>query len=353
MLAWAVPNECPNAESVVQRLMALGGGDAARFADAGTVRGVIVKELDEWVLVLQIAQAADTGSAASAAATTPGRVLRANDCDELANAAAVAIAIALGGSAEAREQNPKTSTPGSSRPAASAERALAATDSAGMQPRLPASSRARRSAAVAPSSPVVSSIASSASSFEAEAPAEDVGALSKSGSSSFGFVPSVELVLDSTSLGRPALGPGVQLQLRWAALGIGVYGLWLPERQIQLAQTQYVELSLLSGGLRGCYRILDAAPTIDACGSAELGALGAAGKGLLDAQRRRDPWGAATGGVLLGVDVGTSLHGGLRLEAVVPFSHERYLVNRDQLVHEVPAASARLALTLAGSFGPH
>ena len=55
--------------------------------------------------------------------------------------------------------------------------------------------------------------------------------------------------------------------------------------------------------------------------------------------------------MLLGVDLSRSLRTGARLEAVLPFSRERYLINRDLVVHEVPPASVRMALTLAGSFG--
>jgi hypothetical protein len=360
---WAVPDECPNAESMLQRLMSLGGGDARGLADAGTVRGVIVKDADEWVLVLQIVQA-DDGSRGMDATTTPGRVLRAKDCDELANAAAVAIAIALGGapkppepalpahpalrsSGEATTAKPTYSASATRAPSASATRATSA--SATRAP--PASALARAPVVAAPSPLPQSPPAPAVSSSQAEV--ADAGAARQDATSAFGVVPSVEFVFDPTSLGRAAFGPGAQLQLRWGALGLGAYGLWLPERQIPVAQTQYVELSLLSAGLRGCFRVSDTMPTIDACGGGEFGALEAAGRGLRDARRRRDPWGAATAGVLLGVDVGALLRAGVRLEAVVPFSRERYVVNRDQVIHEVPAASARLALTLAGSFGPH
>jgi hypothetical protein len=57
--------------------------------------------------------------------------------------------------------------------------------------------------------------------------------------------------------------------------------------------------------------------------------------------------------VLFGIDLGRLLRVGARLEAVLPLSHERYLVNQSDVVHEVPGASVRLGLLLAGGFGKH
>lgn len=363
IVAWAVPEECPNAQSIVQRLLTLGGGESRAFADAGTVRGAIIKDADEWVLALQIVQA---GGDEQFDELTPGRVLRAKDCDELANAAAVAIAIALGGAPE-----PPAAEPADARRTSGAARALGSqrstgSDGVGAGPSsvapppsarvvaaiVPASSRALAASADAPDSAAVEALPAAAPGGDEAALMDPGVARRRSPASSFGVVSSVELVVDTTSLGGAALGPSAQIELRWASLGIGAYGLWLPERQIAVAQAQYVELSLLSAGLRGCYRAARVAPTIDVCGGAEFGALEAEGKGLLDASRRRDPWGAATAGVLLGVELSRSLRAGARLEAVLPFSRERYLINRDLVIHEVPPASVRMALTFGGSFGP-
>jgi hypothetical protein len=351
IVAWAVPDECPNAQSIVQRLLTLGGGESHGFADAGTVRGAIVKDADEWVLALQIVQ----GGSEPFDSLTPGRVLRANDCDELANAAAVAIAIALGGAPEppAAQPSEARSTSGAAHPDGSAS----VRGAGGVSTPSSLAPSPSPVAAIAPeSSPVLAAPADVPDAPAAEAPVGEVPVTDQGvprwrSKSSFGVASSIELVLDTTSLGGAVFGPSAQIELRWGALGIGAYGLWLPQRQITVAQAQYVELSLLSGGLRGCYRAARAAPAIDVCGGAEFGALEAEGKGLLDASRRRDPWGAATAGVLLGVDLSRSLRTGARLEAVLPFSRERYLINRDLVVHEVPPASVRMALTLAGSFG--
>jgi hypothetical protein len=337
IVAWTAPSECPNAESIAQRLSALGGG--RRFADAGSVRGQVVRETSDWVLTLQIAPASATGADAAAG---PARVLRARDCDDLVEAGAVAIAIALGGGA-APPSEPSTS-PLRVRASIGPARTIAAP--ASIAPRSLASHSPAPSAAIADASPPAP-----AENREVDAATADEPAAPEDTPSTFGFAPSAGLVFDAGSLGGTALGPGVEAELHWAGFGAGVYGLWLPPRQISVASAQAVELSLLSVGLRGCYRADVTLPLIDLCAGGEFGALSAAGRGLLDASRRRDPWGAATVGALIGADLGLLLRVGARLEAVLPFSRERYLVNQNEVVHEVPAASARVGLLLAGSFG--
>ena len=106
-----------------------------------------------------------------------------------------------------------------------------------------------------------------------------------------------------------------------------------------------------AAGLRGCYRASDGLPLIDVCGGGEVGAFGAAGKGLNDSRARRDVWGATTLGVWLGVNLADRLQAGARLEAVVPLSRERYYVNRDDLIHDMSGTGLRLALSLGGTIG--
>jgi hypothetical protein len=366
IVAWAVPTECPNAESIVQRLMALGNGSAHGFA-GGAVRGEVVKESDEWVLSLQIAPGAPSGVVDAAAA--PARVLRAHDCDDLADAGAVAIAIALGGGgyeSDAPVFAPRSAPasigavhllPGLTpiAPSGVDVRSLGSGDLSSTSAGESASGKAPVAevsvAEPTAAEPAAAEPAAAEPTAADEPPEADEPTAPKEKPSKLGFAPSAGLLFDATSLGGAAFGPSAELEVRWAAFGVGAYGLWLPPREISVAAEQSVELSLLSAGLRGCYRAADALPIIDICAGSEFGALNAAGKGLVQASRRRDPWGAATGGVLLGVDLGGLLRAGARVDAVLPLLHERYLVNQNELVHEVPGASVRLALLLAGSFG--
>ena len=309
IVAWSAPPECPNAESVVQRLMSITGANAARLALAGQVRGEIRRAERDWELSLEISPSAPASGASAAA---PARVLRADHCDDLAEAAAVAIAIALGGGPE-----PEAAAP-------------------------PPPSAPKAPDAEVPLPPAAS---------EDELVDDDAEDVDGRGASPLGFVAGAEAVFDSASLGGAAFGVGAEAQLRLAELGIGAYAIGLPSYQIPVASAQYVELSLWAAGLRGCYRATDALLVLDLYAGAELGALGAAGHGLLNASMRRDAWGAATWGAHLGVDLVAHLRLGARLEAVLPLSRPRYLVNQTEVVHEVPSASVRLGVSLASTFG--
>jgi hypothetical protein len=312
IVAWSAPLECPNAEGVVQRLMSLTGANAARLAHAGAVRGEIHQAEREWVLSLEIAASAPAGGAPF---TAPARVFRAEQCDDLAEAAAVAIALALGGAPEPEAAAPPASPPPAETPAA------------GVPP-----------------------VAATSEDERADDDADDPH---QRGSTPLGFVAGAEAVFDSASLGGAAVGLGAEAQLRLAELGIAAYAIGLPSYQIPVATAQYVELSLWAAGLRGCYRASDAVIKLDLYAGAELGALGAAGHGLLDASMRRDAWGAATWGAHVGIDLLEHLRLGARFEAVLPLSRPRYLVNATEVVHEVPSASVRLGVSLASTFGAH
>lgn len=306
MVEWNVPEGCPVARSVDERARSLADVGASTWASAGSVRGRIVAEAGGWVLSLQI-ERTPVGSrapeaSAGASAASPARVFHAGDCAELGEAAAVAIALALGGA-----------------PAASPSSAGAGVDSVPAPP----------------------------SADGAEGERESLTSRLRA----MGAVARVDAVVDTGSLGGVALGAGAELGVSWGALGVRAYGLGLPSRQVRLAPSQYVELSLWAAGLRGCYRAADGLLLIDVCGGAEVGAFGAAGRGLVDARGRRDAWGATTWGTWFGVDLAEHLQAGARLEAVVPLSRERYLVNRSELVHEMSAPSLRLALSLGGTLG--
>jgi hypothetical protein len=303
MVEWNVPEGCPVAHSVDERARSLADVDAATWASAGSVRGRIVAEAGGWALSLQIERTpVSSRPFAPESAAFPARVFHAGDCGELGEAAAVAIALALGGA-----------------PAASPGSAGAGAESVPTPPSADGADGAKES------------LTSRLRSMDAVARAE--------------------AVVDTGSLGGLALGAGAELGVRWGALGVRAYGLGLPSRQVRLAPSQYIELSLWAAGVRGCYRAADGLPLIDVCGGAEVGAFGAAGRGLVDARERRDAWGATTWGTFFGVDLAERLQAGARVEAVVPLSRERYLVNRSELVHEMSAPSLRLALSLGGTLG--
>lgn len=308
---WNVPAGCPDARTVDDRARSLASADAATWARAGQVRGRIVGGAGDWMLALQIERAASAalppaaGSGPSREAA-PARVFHAGDCSELGEAAAVAIALALGG--------------------ADAASAAAADAGAAADANAPAPAHS-------------------------EAPHDEGGASLASELRTIGAAARAEALLDTASLGGLALGVGGEAGARWRALGLRVYGLGLPSREVRLAPSQTVELSLWAAGLRGCYRASAGLPHIDVCGGAEVGAFGAAGRGLADARERHDLWAASTWGTWFGLDLAEHLQAGARVEAVIPLSRARYFVNGDDLVHEMREASLRLALSLGGTLG--
>jgi hypothetical protein len=312
-----VPDECPAAEVVGRRARSLAGVSEADWAVSGSVRGRIVAEASDWVLSLEIVRAPSGGQwvlpagaaesdAAPAGAQSPARVFRAGDCGELAEAAAVAIALALGGT--------DAPAPSAAEPARTG------------------------SAAASPAS--------------GEARDEANGALaSESELRSLGAIARAEALVDTASLGGLALGAAAEVGVRWPAIALCAYGLGLPSRQVHLVPSQWVELSLWAAGLRGCYRAVAGVPLVDVCAGAEVGAFGAAGRGLADARARRDVWGATTWGTWFGVALAEHLQAGARFEAVLPLTRERYLVNSNDVVHQMSGGSLRMALSLGGTLG--
>jgi hypothetical protein len=312
-MAWNVPAGCPDARAVDERARSLASVDATRWARAGQVRGRIVAAAGGWALSLQIERAASPAlpslpGAGPSRDASPARVFHAADCSELGEAAAVAIALALGGADAA--------------PAAAA-----------------ADAKAGEAAPPAPAPPA------------SDAAHDEGGAALASELRTIGAAARAEALLDTATLGGLAFGVAAEAGVRWRAIGLRAYGLGLPSREVRLAPSQSVELSLWAAGLRGCYRAAAGLPLVDVCGGAEVGAFGAAGRGLADARERRDVWAATTWGTWFGLDVAEHLQAGARLEAVIPLSRERYYVNQNDRVHEMREASLRLALSLGGTLG--
>lgn len=314
IVAWSAPSQCPSAETVLQRLSSLvDSGALGSMSRAGEVRGEIHRGREgSWVLSLLISEGKEP-------AASPRR-LSAAECDDLADAAAVAIALALGG-------NGAADTSAGGRNAAGSAAARAGQPSAAATPR-------------ASESPLDAPAGDELAGGRAKARGAEGPALALSG----------DAIMDLASLGGAAFGGSVQAQARLGALGLGVYGLWLAPRENAVAPGQHVEFSLLAAGVRACYRANERAVEVDVCGGFELDSLQALSVGLLGARNRRDTWLAPT----WGAELGWRLTGGLRiearLEALLPLSQEEYVVDVDQLVHRVPGATARLALGLVGNF---
>jgi hypothetical protein len=300
-ITWEAPPGCPNAESVAQRLTDALAGAPAELGAGWQVRGRITGGVEApWRLVLTLI-APDSGSEPS-----NRRVLSAKHCDDLGDAAAVAIAIALGDAA-APDVSAAATAPTPLEPVMSKPPDARTVDTA------PAAARPEHDSSV----PRRLALAA-------------------------------DMVLDSASLGGLAGGAAVEMQGWLARFGLGLYGLWLPPRALSIDARQHAEFSLLAGGLRACYAVPADWLSVGACVGGEIGALEANTEGLREGQEPSDLWlapsmGLAFGGKLLGA---LGVHS--RVEVLFPIRRQEYRVDLEQSIHRVPEATLRWSLGIDG-----
>jgi hypothetical protein len=303
---WLAPRECPDADAVSLRLRETLDGELLAFGHDWHISGRVSADgASAWRLVLELS-APDTVKSADARQ----RVLRAARCDDLADAAAVAIAIALGDAME-----PRSSDGGS-----------LASPSAATDPRLP--------------EPTENDVATSASEPE-PVPGRARARLDLS----------LGALLDSATLGAWSVG-GTFAARGWLdRLGLGVHGVWLPPHSREIARGQGAELSLLGGGVRACFApVIESTLRLATCAGVELGRFDANGHGLVDAARLQDLWlapsvGADVQGRVLG-DLGLSS----RLELLLPLERREYRVDLDQPVHDTPRLTFRWVVGVSTDF---
>lgn len=291
-LRWQAPEGCPDQEAVASRLHDTLGAELASFGQRWQVRGQVQRAAEgQWRLVLELREPEQP-----ATASARQRILHARHCADLVEAAAVAVALALG---DARE--------------------------------VAASSEVAPSPAPAPSAPPGIDRAAG----ETPPPARE--ALPSS------LNASLEAVLDTASVSGVALGGSLALGGWLGDWGLTAHGLWLPAREAEIGAGQGAEFSLLAAGARLCYRAWGSAQGLGlaACGGLELGRFAAESHGLVAAERVRDSW-LAPG---VGLDVRGKLLGHLaarsRLELLAPLRRQTYRVDLIEPVHEIPALTVR------------
>lgn len=286
-LEWSAPAECPGATRVQASLAALVAPGPLRWERFDVVRGQITRSGAEWQLQLQFISGADARR----------RSLRARECSDLADAAAVAIVLAL------------------TAPEASTELA-----------RAPGSS--------APSSLTTDRVTT-------DSPARDAGGASGSLPLSWAF--GAEAVLDPSTMGSAAFGAAALVRLQLGRFASALYGVALPAVRSSLGGAEAIDLGLWAGGARGCW--LPSA-SVAACAGAELGRLSGSGVALRAASRSRDLWLAPA----LSLELSAPLVGGIRLRSSVaglmPLVRSRFRVDEQEVVHQLPALALRLGMGL-------
>jgi hypothetical protein len=299
---WDAPAGCPNAARVLLAVSSLLGPEPLDFGPYQRISGRVERVAGDWHLSLELVEGTRRRS----------RVIMAPTCSDLAQAAGVAIALALdataapgAGDARSREHDRKATRlelASSAQPPKDADAARAQT-----------------------------------SSLQSEA------VTAPSDGSSGAIMIGGETLLDMSALPKPAFG--LQLSAGWQT-GRGelsAYGLLLPTQSDSAGSSGVVEFSLLAAGLRARYEL--ARGVVDVAGSAgvELGGISSKGEGLVDAGAFTNGWLAPN----LDLDLGTRISGGWSWRAtggaLLPLYRPQYRINGDESVHRPSALGLRVA----------
>jgi hypothetical protein len=294
LLEWRAPAGCPDARAVERSLTAEHDHALAALAGFGKVSGRIEPRGSGWLLTIELVTNGERSS----------RLISAERCDDLADAAAVAIGLAL-------EQQRQASAGGAAERTADDARALGAT-------------------AVTASAP--------AGADADAAPSPDRAAYRLA----FG----ADLVMDLSSLPSVAPGVGVHARVGHERWQLALYGAFLPPRELALGAQQGVDFSLLAGGARGCFSALASAFFPAACAGVELGRLSADGAGLRDARRADNLWLAPAAGLELSPELWRGLSIEVRADALLPLIRKHYAVNDNENVFRPPPVAIRFYLGL-------
>jgi hypothetical protein len=151
----------------------------------------------------------------------------------------------------------------------------------------------------------------------------------------------------------PRLTPGfaVAAGMNKGAASLTGYGTLLGSQTVAVAADQSVEFELLFAGLRGCYALLDAAPRLSACLGFEAGRFRALGLDLTQARQTRDLWLAAGVGLEAVWPLSSALGIELRAEPMLPLVRKQYTINGTDDVHAPAVLSTRLYVGLTFSGG--
>jgi hypothetical protein len=287
------PDGCVDAESLKQEVADLVGRPLAEIPDVDFELAIAPRPPAGWHLKLLAHQ-----RPASAADASPRvRELDARSCPELAEAAAVAIAVSIRAFADAA-----------------------------------VASRREAGTSVAPPSPAPTLIVN----------AQQPAAVQPSGA----WQPAVHAALGGDIGELPGAGLGVfagaALSRRWARLD-GTIG-WLPSRET--APPLAGRFQLAFGAVDACFAPTWRNRALRACGGAELGAYWAAGVAVRRPGSATTLWraGRASVGALIGLGGALSLC--LEATAVFPFSRPQFVLDGASPVYQSARVAGRLAIGL-------
>lgn len=292
LVEWDAPEACPGALEVHTRLSAVLGYEPEKLGKLSRVRGSVMRTPRGFRLVLE---AFEQGRRSS-------RLFEAASCDDLVDAAALAIALALAPDRSSASLRPAT-TAGSEPNGVTPARSEAGTRD--VLPRIP--------------------------SARSEAPHLRPFA-------------AADAVLEYGALPQLATGLAIAGGVHLGVVSLGGYGVLLGAQRLRVAPAQNVEFELLFGGVRACSVLLDRALRLEGCAHLELGRFSALGLALSPSREARDLWLAAGGSLQALWPLNGALAVELRAEPMLPFGRKQYTVNGSEAVHAPAVLSSRLYL---------
>jgi hypothetical protein len=308
--AWDAPIRCPDGDAVLAAVSVLLDTPVVDFGAFTSIQGRVEQVGAEWRLSLELVDGSRRRS----------RVIAAPTCDDLAQAAGVAIALALDAT---RADALADASAGSGRESEGAARSPAATG-------VP---DAERPGAPRMSSPQGPSAERHVSTAEPSSPREHGGVLL-----------AADAVFDAAALPDGAFG--VQLSGGWrqGRNAVSGYGVWLPARSDATLGEGSVKFALLAGGIRLQHEFTHEIVALTGEVGVELGELSATGVALADARAFSDFWLAPNLGLALGSELGAGWSWHAAATGLVPLLRQAYHVDVDELVHQPPVVDFRVAI---------
>jgi hypothetical protein len=301
-IEWEAPQGCPGTDVVLTELERALGHDPAELGSVSRVRGVVVaagsSDGARYRLTLELVDAG----------TRSSRSFDAERCEDLARAAALAVALAVHARPEAGEGT-------------AAEASGAGLDGV---------------AAAGVTEMPAESVAADGSTPDREA----AGSRRPSWSAGAGAV------LDMGALPEPAAGVGVGARMAVAPFELGVSGVFLPSQTQAVAAGSSVEFGLMAAGFRACLRLLDRSLVVAGCLAGEAGQLSASGVGLQPGRDVHDVWLAAGPAALARTAFAGPLQLELLAEPLLPLARKQYAVDTTDVVHSPSVVDLRLQLWL-------
>jgi hypothetical protein len=308
-LSWHAPPGCGDGAAIRERVSDLLGQRELDLERVRRVEGRVHAARDGWALTLRLFDAFGVRE----------RELSSRYCDDLAEAAAVAITLAF-----------------------EAAGGVAAPVSVPTANDSPANDSSGSGAASSREAPGSTSLVLPEPSAAAAASSHENGDERQPRATRFAL--GAEVLVDGSALSGAAVGASIGAWLRWTELRLGAYAIWLPAAEQSVGPSQRIEFSLVAAGVRACYALGHGLVDTALCTGFEAGQLSARGVGLADARSSHDLWLAPQLGLELSAEPWQRFTLQAHAEAVAPLLRQGYAVNETEEVHHVSGLGARAGL---------